>query len=405
MNKLLAIPIILIIAISCGHRQKPAKESSPVEENVALETTDVYSLFDSTARTLPTHIVSEQVLTTEEAMLNAFPISTDQFLHETTPASKVFYIPSDDIKDNDYVKTIQIRYNYAAVLNQVIHALEWFERMTTGVDETIAKADTLRWVRQARPAISPSVLNKALPDPIARKNADNLLTAYSHFDGDTSDGSKFDLAIREYIAYFHSLAGEIDQDYLDEFQDGFWEWYDKKNLVPEIDDLVRMNMKEKPEHLPDEFQLENLKYAIRAESNIDRRTILALEYIKFHPDLRLDGAELLGEIIESRLYTKYLLEAWISWRANVQMDHSPSSFSVIANNYYDELRTICIDTFVRHCIQEEDKRAECLLENLLTCEIVHRMASIAGNSSFATAAGLAYSDFIHPRLIENIKEK
>ena len=369
MNKLAIISIILIIAISCGNRQKPAKELSPVTESVAVETADVFSLFDSTARTLPPHIIAEQVLTTEEAMLNAFPKSTDQFLHETTPASKVFFIPSDDIKDNEYVRTIQVRYNYAAVLNQVIHSLEWFERMTTGEEETISKADSLRWIRQARPTIPSSVLNKALPDPIARKNADNLLMAYSHFDGDTRDGSKFDLAIREYIAYFHSLPGEINQDYLEEFQECFWEWYDKKDLIPEIDDLVRMNMKEKPAHLPDEFQLENLKYAIRAESNIDRRTILALEYIKFHPGVRLDGAELLGEIIESRLYTKYLLEAWISWRANVQMDHSPSSFSVIANNYYDELRTICIDTFVRHCIQEEDKKAECLLENLLTGKV------------------------------------
>ena len=108
---------------------------------------------------------------------------------------------------------------------------------------------------------------------------------------------------------------------------------------------------------------------------------------------------MLGEILESRIYTKYLLEAWISWRANAQMDHSPSSFGVIVNNYYDKVRTICLDTMVRHCLESEDKNAEVLIENLLFCEIIHRMGSLAGNSSFNECAMLSYNMFIHPRLL------
>jgi hypothetical protein len=142
--------------------------------------------------------------------------------------------------------------------------------------------------------------------------------------------------------------------------------------------------------------LENLKRAIEAERDIDRRTVLALEYVKFS---KWDGVPLLGEILESRIYTKYLLEAWISWRANAQMDHSPSSFGVIANNYYDKVRTICLDTMVRHCLEADDKNAESLIENLLFCEIIHRMGSIAGNSSFNDCAMLSYNMFIHPRLL------
>ena len=402
MNKIISLSIILFIVISCGSRQKSSKtsnmESLPV---VSAEAIDVFALFDSTARTLPAHRIADQILTTEEAMQNAFPNSTDDFLHETTSASKAFYYPGDDIKDDNYVKMIQLRYNYATVLNQVLHALEWFERMATGVDVESTKADTLRWIKQSRPTIPLSELEKALPDPTARNHAEKLLAAYSRFNGDTNEGGKFDTAFTDYIDYFNSLPGAINQDYVDAFKNEFWEWYDKQAIVPEIDELVRMNMMNKPEHLPDNYQLENLKYAIQAETNIDKRAILALEYIKFHPGGRLGGAELLGEIIESGVYTKYLLETWISWRANVQMEHSPSSFSVIANNYYDAVRCKCIDTIVRHCIQTDDKKAECLLENLVCCEIVHRMASIAGNSSFATAAGLAYNDFIHPRLLEN----
>ena len=59
---------------------------------------------------------------------------------------------------------------------------------------------------------------------------------------------------------------------------------------------------------------------------------------------------------------------------------------------------------VRHCLQSEDRNAECLIENLIFCEIVHRMGSLAGNSSFNTCAMLSYNMFIHPRLLPEEEE-
>ena len=56
---------------------------------------------------------------------------------------------------------------------------------------------------------------------------------------------------------------------------------------------------------------------------------------------------------------------------------------------------------LRHCLQEKDKNAEMLIENLIFCEIIHRMGGIYGNSSLATLAHLAYGgEFIHPRLLD-----
>ena len=82
------------------------------------------------------------------------------------------------------------------------------------------------------------------------------------------------------------------------------------------------------------------------------------------------------------------------------MFYSPSSFSVIPNNYYDQLRVKCLNTMLRHC-QEDDIRTKCLMENMILCEIIHRMASIAGNECFATRMHLSYEMFIHPRLRES----
>ncbi len=225
-----------------------------------------------------------------------------------------------------------------------------------------------------------------------------LMDAYDRFDGDDSDDSPYTKATEQYVRAFSELPELVTDEELDSFEKRFWDWYDKKAVFEQIDSLVLMHMSDDRGERPSDGQLEGMRRTIEAERDIDRRTVLALEYVKFEP---WNGVILLGEILESGIYTKYLLEAWISWRANVQMEHSPSSFSVIPNNYYDRLRVKCLDTMVRHCLEVEDKNAECLIENLLCCEIVHRMGSLFGNSSLATLTNLNYREFIHPRLLED----
>ena len=389
---LIFFALAALIPYSCGQRGN--KQTS--KASTTTETPTTLSFFEDRNATLKPVRLCNAVLTSDEGMESAFPDSTDCFFGETTPEKEAFYYPGPDIQDEPLVRTVQLRYNYVALFNRVMHSYEWFQRMSTGIDEEespTTKKDTLEWIRHARPRVSDSVIRAALPDAKAQAQARSLMKAYDRFDGDDSEESSFSRAIAEYTRALE----EIDEQEIDRFEERFWDWYDKKNVVPEIDTLVKMNMYEYKGEKPSDEQLENLKRSIEAERDIDRRTVLALEYVKFS---RWDGVPLLGEILESRIYTKYLLEAWISWRANVQMEHSPSSFSVIANNYYDKVRAICLDTMVRHCLESEDKNAECLIENLIFCEIIHRMGSLAGNSSFNTCAMLSYSMFIHPRLLE-----
>ena len=395
MTKFILCTFAVLTLFSCG--QRGDKKSSPAPETTVA--TEPLPFFRADNASLEPVRLCDAVLTSEEGMESAFPDATDSFFKETTPEKEAFYYPGPDIKDEPLVRTVQLRYNYVALFNRVIHSYEWFQRMSTGIDEEespTTKKDTLEWIRYARPRISESVIRAALPDAGAREQASRLLKAYDRFDGDDGEGSPFSNSVNRYTEALSELPELAGKDETDRFQEQFWDWYDKKNVVPEIDTLVKMNMYEYEGETPSDEQLENLKRSIEAERDIDRRTVLALEYVKFS---KWDGVPLLGEILESRIYTKYLLEAWISWRANVQMDHSPSSFGVIANNYYDKVRAICLDTMVRHCLESEDKNAECLIENLLFCEIIHRMGSLAGNSSFNTCAMLSYNMFIHPRLL------
>ena len=387
--------LTVLVLCSCGESRN--KKAAPKEADAPL------SFFSDANAGLEPYGLCEAVLTSQEAMESAFPDETDSFFEETTPETDAFYFPAADIKDESLVRTVQLRYNYVALFNRVIHSYEWFQRASTGIDEdeTTTRKDTLEWVRYARPKVSESVIRAALPDAGAQAQANRLLRAYDRFDGNDREDSPFSAAVNRYTEALSGLPELVSKEETDRFEERFWDWYDKRNVVPEIDTLVRMNMYEYEGPKPSDGELENLKRAIEAERDIDRRTVLALEYVKFS---KWDGVPLLGEILESRIYTKYLLEAWISWRANAQMDHSPSSFGVIVNNYYDKVRTICLDTMVRHCLEAEDKNAECLIENLLFCEIIHRMGSIAGNSSFNDCAMLSYNMFIHPRLLENNEE-
>lgn len=390
---------------SCGHRESKKSIQAP-DPTFVVTDADLANLsfFKDENASLELVRLCNAVLTSQEGMGSAFPEYTDDFFKESTPERDAFYIPDPDIWGEDLVRTVQLRYNYTALFNRVIHSYEWFQRMSTGIDEEaspITRKDTLDWIRSVRPKVSGAVIKAALPDAGAQMRADGLMKAYDRFDGDDSEDSPFSRAINSYTEALSELPDLVSEVETGRFADQFWDWYDKKAVVPEIDTLVRLNMSEYKGAKPSDEQLENLKHAIEAEKDIDRRAILALEYVKFNT---WDGVPLLGEILESRIYTKYLLEVWISWRANVQMEHGLSSFSVIANNYYDKVRCICLDTMVRHCLQSEDRNAECLIENLAFCEIVHRMGSLYGNSSFNTCAMLAYNMFIHPRLLPQEEE-
>jgi hypothetical protein len=227
-----------LLLCSCGEsrNKKPAeaKADAPI------------SFFSDANADLEPIRLCEAVLTSEEGMESAFPDETDSFFEETTLEAEAFYFPAADIKDESLVRTVQLRYNYVALFNRVIHSYEWFQRASTGIDEeeTTTKKDTLEWIRYARPKVSESVIRAALPDAGAQAQASRLMKAYDRFDGNDSTGSPFSVAVNRYTEALSELPELISKEETDRFEERFWDWYDKRNVVPEIDTLVRMNMYE-----------------------------------------------------------------------------------------------------------------------------------------------------------------
>ena len=343
----------------------------------------------------------DQQLTSRPAIEASFRGASEKDSHtyfdEGTAAIDAFYYPAKDIAGDGLTRRAQLLFNAVALANRIAHAYELFQRETTSADDdTLSRRDTLAIISRTQPVLPQKALEAAFPDAQLLSEALKFRDAYARFDGDDNADSPFSQAYDRFMEKVFALPPMASEERIERFEKEFWPWYDKRQFVPEIDAVIRLAMSEsKADSLSDEA-LDHFRAAVLSERNINRRAILALEYAKYD---HWNGAELLGEILESKQYTRYLLECWIAWRAYVQDTHSVSSFGVIPDNYYDKIRAVCADTFIRHILEREDGEASCLLQNLVLCEVLHRQACLYGNESFLTCMNLCSDEFIDPRLL------
>ena len=396
----LLLAAFTILALSCAPR------AGKYQSEAATETADTSTLAVKTdsisvaPATGESHRLCEQTLTSFEGIMASVPDSCECFEYEMTPTGKAFFVREPGLRDCPTVRTATRRYNYISLFNRVLHGYEWFCRVSSAEDcegSGLTLQDTLRWVKTAQPEVDAEFIRKMLPEKYDAGKAAELLRAFRDFNGRSEEGTDFYAAEVKYIDGFQTLPTLVTEEQLDSFKAGFWEWYDKACFVPEIGSLIAVNFAGSGTKLT-ERQLDSLKAQIECETDIDRRTILALEYVKSRG---YDGTVLLGEILESGLYTRYLLEAWISWRAHVQADHlAISSFAVIPNNYFDMMRVKCMNTILRHWQDSPNTEDLCLLENLILCEILHRSGSMFGNQSMIFLYALNNEMFIDPKLLK-----
>ena len=393
MRKYFIILLALASCLLCAScRQRTAKEtkSSTCEPAMTGQ-----AVIDSLKAGDPVRLC-EQRLTSPEGTAAAFPEECPAYDRELIPVRSSFFFPEKGIQPSKLVEQVRIRYNMVSVLNRVVHSYEWFCRYSSAeADSLSTRRDTLAWVRTSQPGVSSTLLAEVLPDASARGAASKFLASYRRFNGDSGEGSAFANAFSEYRDAVLATPAIASGEQSDSLEAGFWEWYDKEQFVPGIDQVIKMNMQGAPKWESTDEWLEHFAAAVLSEPDIDRRAILALEYAKFD---NFNAVPMLGEIMESGIYTRYLYEVWTSWRAHVQMNHAPSSFAVIPNNYFDRLRVKCMNTCLEHYQKTGDWRDLCFIENFICTDIMHRQGSIAGNESLAILAGLSYGEFIHPRL-------
>lgn len=392
---LLLTMIVGLSMLSCGHN---TTKTSRTVSSAPSDIPPILQLLDSLQSNEP-YVLCERVLTSEQAVENVCDTTSLSYDRETTPVKAAFFFPEADIQLTPDVELLRTRYNCATVVNHEVHRYELYKRKISTLDFQsdsicVSKQDTLDILAEDVIPIPDYLLHQVLPDAKIYDASKKFLQETARFDGSDDDNSPYSRAFSDIRKTFSTLPMLASDELLDDFTANFWDWYDKKCFVPEIDVIQSDRVKGKTS-LSD-AHLARFRKIVEGERDIDCRTILALEYSKW--DCR-GGVNLLGEILESGLYTKYLLEAWITWRASFQMERiGLSSFCVIPNNYYDRMRVKCMNTILRHIQTSPDKYDSCLLENLAMCEILHRQASISGNESLKTLSNLETVMFVHPRV-------
>lgn len=408
MKKVIAIILAAeVCLLSCRNRVKPESSFTNhimLEEPENLPDTSPHSGENTTTR-LPIidtmtingepYALCRQTLTSLEAVRNLTLPPDSIYNMERTSHAYAYFRPEKNIIYTSEVRKIELFYNMIAVLNREIHSYELNGREFSA-KELSTKQDTLDIIAGNIYRPKDSFISSVIKSSRAAIAASNFLRKCAEYDGDDTENSEFNTAFTQYKATITQYQYMPTDKECDDFKNNFWDWYDKNRYIEGIDKLIKVSCSKKGVSISENQDI-HFRNVILAEKDIDRRAILALEYSKFNA---AEGSLLLGEIIESGIYTRYILEVWIAWRAYTQIEFiSPSSFAVIANNYYDRLRVKCMNTIIRHMQSPKaDRYDKLLLCNLIACEVVHRQGSLFGNSAFATAANLQSEMFVDPRI-------
>lgn len=376
---------IILFSTSCKQNktdeQANSTQISVVDASPYSKDTGIFTL-KSLKITGKPYKLCDQKLTSEDHFINmqAPEGFEPRMSYEPTPASDAFFYPEPDIKVTDMVKNMQNRFNYVTVGNIVYHAEQIYYRKYTdefGEFRNIEnRKEKYRIIAEDMPKISSGTLNNAFPSKKVLDRAQDLLRAYFRYNGDDDD-PLWNL-FTEYKVTFVDLPGAVVYDY-NKDSAAFDKWYDKDQFIPEFSKLLELRSLDMG--LPEE-EIQHLVSAVECERDIDRRTLLAMELLYHNREL---GIQKLGEIFESGLYSRYLYEAWDTWRSSVQIYHfGASSFSMIPDNYYSQIKAKCVNSIIRHVQKtpREDHKFDLLIaEFIITTSSLDRMGSIYGNEA------------------------
>ena len=290
---------------------------------------------------------------------------------ESMFADEIFLDLDDDIRKDDFtllVKDWFDRLTYLYYCGSLHEIRARYEFNNYNCDSTaVETSGSTMLTAEMRPSYD--VLRKVFPDKGLREAALALLNILYKNPDYTDVNNRTDELVDAYKSAAFTSAMPIDTARLRQAYTNEKSYYDKSAFFPDIkrfrvykDSSVVVQFKD----LADE-----IKARMEDQMDFDTRCVYAIELSHVQPE---DCVDTLGALIESRIYSRYLLEVWENWRAEAQLGwFGCSNDSVIPNAYYFKVRNICANTMLRH-IQEhpEDNYALLCLVRLLYCEPIHR---------------------------------
>lgn len=299
--------------------------------------------------------------------------SLDLGILESKFADEIFLDLDEDIRKDDFALSVKDWFDRTAFLYYCSSLYELrvrYDRNNYSFDTTAVETPgSTMLTGEMRPSMS--VLQKVFPDKRVRDAASALLNML-YKTPDFNDVSKH---LGELVDAYKSAAfasgmpidtAKIGKAFANEDA-----YYDKSAFVPDIKRFrdARAYFDSAAVQIKD--PVGEIEARMKAPMDFDTKCVYAIELSHVQP---VDCVDTLGVLIESRIYSRYLLEVWENWRAEAQFGwFGCSNDSEIPNAYYLKIRNICANTMIRHIQKHpEDNDAYLRLFRLLYCEPIHR---------------------------------
>lgn len=320
--------------------------------------------------------------------------SLDLDILESRFADEIFLDLDEDIRKDDFALSVKDWFDKTVFIYYCSSLYELrarYDRNNYSFDTTAVETPgSTMLTGEMRPSMS--VLQKVFPDKRVRDAASALLNML-YKTPDFNDVSK---RLGELVDAYKSAAFAsgmpIDTVKISKAFANEDAYYDKSAFVPDIKRFrdARAYFDSAAVQIKD--PVGEIEARMKAPMDFDTKCVYAIELSHVQP---VDCVDTLGALIESRIYSRYLLEVWENWRAEAQFGwFGCSNDSEIPNAYYLKIRNICANTMIRHIQKHpEDNDAYLRLFRLLYREPIHRGGGLFGNEVVAILCHLRSAEY------------
>lgn len=320
--------------------------------------------------------------------------SLDLDILESKFADEIFLDLDEDIRKDDFALSVKDWFDKTAFIYYCSSLYELrvrYDRNNYSFDTTAVETPgSTMLTGEMRPSMS--VLQKVFPDKRVRDAASALLNML-YKTPDFNDVSK---RLGELVDAYKSAAfasgmpidtAKIGKAFANEDA-----YYDKSAFVPDIKRFRDARAYFDSASVQIKDPVGEIEARMKAPMDFDTKCVYAIELSHVQP---VDCVDTLGALIESRIYSRYLLEVWENWRAEAQFGlFGCSNDSEIPNAYYLKIRNICANTMIRHIQKHpEDNDAYLRLFRLLYREPIHRGGGLFGNEVVAILCHLRSAEY------------
>ena len=393
MNKTIQVSAIVlaiaILTVGCqGKKSKGGSRAEDEDSNTVLADSTIQKYFGKATVTGSEYLVKLDELCSYPAdSLNGGGANIDLAVLESKFADEIFLELDEDIQKNDFTLSVKDWFDRTAFLyycGSLYEIRSRYDRNSHPLDS--ADADTVSTdvdtpgMTMLSTEVRPSVdeLRKAFPDRRVRNAASSVLNMLYKNSDFTDVTNRLEKLVGTYKSTAFASKMPIDTAKIGLAFANEDTYYDKSAFVPDIKRFRDARAYRDSAAVQIKDPVGEIVARLDDRMDFDTKCIYAIELSHV---LMSDCADILGAIIESKEYSRYLLEVWENWRAKVQFGwFGCSNDSVIPNAYYFKIRNICANTMLRH-IQEhpEDNDAFLRLFRLLYCGSITR-DGLFGNS-------------------------